>query len=44
MKIILIIWGIVILICILEAYFCTEWDPELEKEHWKEINEKRKKK
>ena len=29
MKTILIIWGVVLLICILEAYFCTEvWEDE----------------
>ena len=28
MKTILIIWGVTIIICILEAYFCTELDPE----------------
>ena len=28
MKTVLIIWGIAIIICILEAYFCTELDPE----------------
>ena len=28
MKIILTIWAIVLMYCILEAYFCTELDPE----------------
>jgi hypothetical protein len=28
MKTVLIIWGIAIIICISEAYFCTELDPE----------------
>jgi len=37
MKTALIIWGIIILICILEAYFFTKWNPE-EKE--KQINNK----
>jgi len=31
MKTVLIIWGIVIFICFLEAYFCSELDPESKK-------------
>jgi len=28
MKILTIIWGILIIYCILEAYFCTKFDEE----------------
>jgi hypothetical protein len=31
MKTALIIWAIVIFICFLEAYFCSELDPESKK-------------
>ena len=27
----LIIWGVIMLICFLEAYFCSELDPESKK-------------
>ncbi len=26
MKILTIVWGIIILLCIVEAYFCTKFD------------------
>jgi len=29
MKILTIIWGILIVACILEAYFCTKFEDEL---------------
>ena len=29
MKTFLIIWGILIVLCILEAYFCTEFEDKL---------------
>jgi|TARA_Y100000004_G_scaffold90317_1_gene101280 uncharacterized membrane protein (DUF373 family) len=29
MKILTIVWGILIIFCILEAYFCTKFDDEL---------------
>ena len=29
MKILTIIWGIIILACIIEAYFCTKWEDEI---------------
>jgi len=29
MKIVLIVWGIVIILCILEAYFCTKFEDKL---------------
>ena len=29
MKILTIIWGIIILACIIEAYFCTKFENEL---------------
>ena len=29
MKILTIIWGILILACIVEAYFCTKFEDEL---------------
>ena len=32
MKTVLTIWGVAIIYCILEAYFCTKLDPESEKE------------
>ena len=38
-----LIWLVIIVVCILESYFSIPYDPELEKEHWKEINNKRKK-
>ena len=47
MKTALIIWGVVILICFLEAYFYSELDPESKKfleEREKLQNEKAKKK
>ena len=28
MKTALIIWGILIVACIIEAFTCTDWDPE----------------
>ena len=31
MKTVLTIWGVAIIYCILEAYFCTKLDPESEK-------------
>ena len=31
MKIVLVTWGIVMLICFLEAYFCSQFDPESKK-------------
>ena len=31
MKTALIIWGVVIISCIIEAYFCTDFDPESKK-------------
>ena len=31
MKIVLTIWGILILACIIEAFTCTDWDPETRK-------------
>jgi hypothetical protein len=31
MKTVLIAWGVIILICFLEAYFCSELDPESKK-------------
>ena len=30
-KYALIIWGVIMLICFLEAYFCSELDPESKK-------------
>ena len=27
MKILTIIWGIILLLCAIEAYFCTKFDP-----------------
>ena len=47
MKTAFIIWAIVIFICFLEAYFCSELDPESKKfleEREKLQNEKAKKK
>jgi len=29
MKIILIVWGVIIVLCILEAYLFTKWKDEL---------------
>jgi hypothetical protein len=29
MKILTIVWGLLILFCILEAYFCTKFEDEL---------------
>ena len=29
MKILTIIWGIIIVLCILEAYFCTKFEDEI---------------
>jgi hypothetical protein len=29
MKILTIVWGVIILACILEAYFCTKFEDEL---------------
>tara|TARA_R100001594_G_scaffold102491_1_gene137224 strand:- start:350 stop:478 length:129 start_codon:yes stop_codon:yes gene_type:complete len=31
MKTALIIWGILIVACIIEAFTCTDWDPETRK-------------
>jgi hypothetical protein len=42
MKTVLIIWGIAIIICILEAYFCTELDPESKQILKNRKNERRK--
>ena len=36
-----IVWGVIMLICFLEAYFCTEVDPE-SKKFLKEREEKSK--
>ena len=41
MKIILTVWGIAIVLCILEAYFCTKFDPESRKFLKNRENEKR---
>ena len=30
-KYALIVWGVIMLICFLEAYFCSELDPESKK-------------
>ena len=27
-PIIIIIWVFLVLLCMIEAYFCTDWDPE----------------
>ena len=43
MKTAFIIWGVVIFICFLEAYFCSELDPE-SKEFLKERENKLKNK
>ena len=29
MKILTIVWGIIILLCILEAYFCSKFEDEI---------------
>ena len=29
MKILTIVWGIIIVLCILEAYFCTKFEDEI---------------
>jgi len=29
MKILTIVWGIIILLCILEAYFCSKFENEI---------------
>jgi len=29
MKILTIVWGLIILLCILEAYFCSKFEDEL---------------
>jgi len=29
MKILTIVWGVIILACILEAYFCTKFEDEI---------------
>ena len=29
MKIVLTVWGIAIVLCVLEAYFCTKFENEL---------------
>jgi len=42
MKTILITWSIIIIICILEAYFCTELDPESKQFLKNRENERRK--
>ena len=42
MKTILIIWGIAIIYCIIEAYFFTELDPESKKELKNRENERKK--
>ena len=45
-KYALIVWGVIMLICFLEAYFCSELDPESKKflkEREKLQNEKAKK-
>ena len=45
-KYALIVWGVIMLICFLEAYFCSELDPESKKfleEREKLRNEKAKK-
>ena len=39
----LIIWGVIILTCFLESYFCSEFDPE-SKKLMKEREEKSKNK
>ena len=48
MKTAFIIWAIVIFICFLEAYFCSELDPEskkfLEEREKLQINKKKSKK
>ena len=41
MKIALITWGVIILICFLEAYFYSELDPE-SKKHLKNRENERK--
>ena len=41
MKTVLIIWGIAIIYCIIEAYFFTELDPE-SKQHLKNRENERK--
>ena len=45
MKTVLIIWGIAIIFCIIEAYFFTELDPESKKfleEREKKLNKEKK--
>ena len=43
MKTVLIVWGVIILICFLEAYFCSELDTE-SKEYLKNRENKLKNK